>query len=306
MFHFMWKNKNQNSVLGIIDRFEFPDNRSFLNLLSKYQQKKMPREIKNFERQLKNYPNIFKKDNRPSKALAGLKLFSWFLYPQGAKFKLETALEGLVLIFLLDEIADNNHYPLLYRKNFLKEFAEFIKNISLKSKITAKDLRQKEMQEIWLNHFNKIYCRPSLKQEKWIKASQDFVQGMKNELNNKKYKTLENYLKNAIPSSGALFYWQSIITEAGQARLNNARYDKLPWQVGKILRLTNDFAQIKEDKKKITALNFYGKKELKDVIKKELIKFQRMLKKSAVNKKIRFALWRSAIFLYYFYQKRNF
>ncbi len=63
-----------------------------------------------------------------------------------------------------------------------------------------------------------------------------------------------------------------------------------------------------KDKNKITAMAFCrGKNELKNLIESELKKFQALLKKStAINKKIRIAVWRSAVFLYYFYQAKNF
>jgi len=304
----MPKNNNKKLYSNKVNRFKFRDDRYFLDFLSKYPANNMPKEIKKYEKQLKKYPHIYKNGGRPAKALAGLKFFSWFLRPPKAGFKLETALEGLVLIFLLDEMADNNKLSASYRKKFLYEFDVFIKNISLEAKIGAKDVRQKEMQEIWLNFFQKIYRRPGLKPEKWIKATRGFIQGMANELENKKYRSMNEYLNNAVPSSGAVFYWQSIIAESGRARQNNARYDKLCGQIAKILRLTNDSARIKEDKNKITALNFCrGKNELKIVIEKELEKFRSLLKISgSINKQIRVAMWRSAIFLYYFYQKGNF
>lgn len=302
-------NKKTNTIHDIISKFKIPDDRFLIkNPLSQYNnQKNTLSKIKISEKQIKEFSNIFKKNSRLDKALSNLKYFALFIYFPGAPFSLEIAYEGLALIFLLDEVADSNKYSLSYRKKFIKEFFIFIKNISTDTKIITKDKRQKEMQIVWLNHYRKIYYRTNLKQNKWIKITMNFVQGMSNEINNKKYKTLSAYLKNSIPSSGALFYWQSIITEAGFTRQNNAQYDRLITQIGKFLRLINDFSQIKEDKNKITAINFYcNKNELKNAFNKELNKLQKMLKKSSVNKKIRFALWRSAVFLYYFYQKNNF
>ena len=295
-------------TLNAIDQFKFPDNHFFLkNALLQYKQKGDLDGIKDIEKQFKKYSHISKKGGRPLKALSKLKYFAWFLYPQNAPFKLETVFEGLVLIFLLDEMADNNRYSFSYRKKFLREFAKFIKDISLEIKINAKDIRQKEMQEVWLSYFKKIYYRQGSKKNKWIKASYSFVWAMLNELENKKYGSLKTYLGNATLSSGALFFWQSIITEANCEKQNNAEYDKLTKQIAMILRLTNDFAQAIEDKNKITALNFCrNKNELKNIIEKELKKFQKMIKKSPLNKKIRVAMWRSAIFLYCFYQKDNF
>lgn len=287
------------------NQFIFPDNQSFLKMCSKYKTTTVA-EIEYFKKDLINYPNIFPEKSRPALALNGLRVFSMFLRPANATFRLKTALEGLLLIFLIDDIADNPKYPLSYRKKFLKNFSKFIKNIGSKKKAIIKDIRQEEMQKIWLNHFNRIYCKPGLKGHKWIRATQDFIRAMMSEYKKNSYKTLEKYLNVGIISSGAIFFWQSIITDAGYAKQNNSQYDKLIWQIAKILRLTNDFAQTKEDKKKITALNFLSKKELKKNIEKEIAVFQKMLQKSYINMSIRQALWRSAIFLYYFYQKNNF
>ncbi len=302
-------NKKTATIPDIIGEFKLPNNQFFLkNAFLQYNSHKdIPDKIKNSERQIKKYSHIFEENSRMDKALSNLKYFALFIYFPDAPFSLETAYEGLSLIFLLDEVADGNKYPLSYRKKFLEEFFNFIKNISTDIEIITKDKRQKEMQKVWLNHFRRIYCRTGLKQNKWIKATMNFIQGMINELSNKKYKTLDAYLKNAIPSSGALFYWQSIITDAGYTKQNNAQYDKLTKQLGKFLRLINDYTQIREDKNKITALNFCrDKNELKNMFTEELIKFQKMLKESPVGKQIRLAMWRSTVFLYYFYQKNNF
>lgn len=306
----MKKNGKKNDAKHyIIDEFELPKDPSFLkNSIPQFNKNKdILSRINESEKKIRKYSHIFEKNDRLDKALLSLKYFSFFIYFPNAPFSIETTYEGLVLIFLLDAVADDNKYSIAYRKKFLNDFLYFIKNISSDKKITSKDKRQNEMQKIWLDHFKKIYYKVNFKQEKWIEATMDFTIGMINELDNKKYKTLSAYLKNAIPSSGALFYWQSLITEAGFVKQNNPQYDKLIYQIGKFLRLVNDYSQTKEDKIKITAINFYqNEDELKNAFEVELKKLQKMLKKSSINKKIRLALWRSAVFLYYFYQKNNF
>ena len=294
------------------NQFEFPNNQFLLkeSFLQYKKDKKRLNEFKKVENYFKKYTHIFAKNDRPAKALPNLKYCTWFFYPPNATFKIAIALEGLILIFLLDEIADNNKYSLSYRKRFLENFIGFLENISFNSNIQigTTDLKQKEMREVWFNYFKKIYYRKDSEKNKWIESVKNFIQAMLNELENKKYNTLKKYLGNSIFSSGALFYWQSIITNANFEKQNGFQYNKLTKKVATILRLTNDFAWTNEDKNKITALNFCNNKnELENIIKKELKEFQKMLEESiTINKEIRIAMWRSAIFLYYFYKNDNF
>lgn len=307
----MQKNNNKiNSIIKIIDRFELPNRQIFKKTaFREFNKSSIALKKLNYsEKQIEEYSNIYEKNGRIAKALLNLKYFSAFIHLSRTPFCITTTFEALALIFLLDEIADNDSLPFAYRKKFLENFYFFIKNISVDTIITAKDIKQKEMQKIWLNYFKKIYYKKDTKKQKWIKATNKFIKGMLNELKNKKYKTLDGYLKNAIPSSGAFFYWQSVIEDAGYSKQNNARYNYLSKLIGKFLRLTNDFTQIKEDKNKITALKFCRNKiDLKNIFEKELIIIQKSLKKDKfINKKIRLTMWRSVIFLYYFYQEKNF
>jgi len=257
------------------------------------------------------YPEITKPGRRTGRTLRDICVFVWSCARDDDRRLIPTLFRASVLLSAQDDYYDNPRIAAAEKESFCTATNHALRTNSFQPAF-ERSLQLVELTSLWRDIAETIPRSPPEVRSYWIEKACQLNDAMATENRAVRRSTItyEGYMNTAIRSIGMVYVWATYLAHKHVAVTTLRGMDPVLLQGARIVRLSNDMASCRQQRKTKNAVTLVGGSSPAFRILRLIVQESRAFRQSVealdVGPDVRGVLLRSMVFLREFYQRYDF
>lgn len=283
----------------------------FASLFDRFEDEYGEASVRLAEQIRESYPEITKPGRRTGRTLRNVCFFVWCWAGDDDRELIPTLFRASVLLSAQDDYYDNPRISAAQKESFCRATNHALRTNSFQPPF-ERSLQLGELTSLWADIAETIPRGAPQVRSYWIEKACQLNDAMaaENRAVRRATITYEGYMSTAIHSIGAVFIWATYLAHKHVAVTTLRKMDPVLLQGARIVRLSNDLASYRQQRKRKGAVTLVGgsnpEARISRLVVQESSAFRQCVEALDVGPNVRGVLLRSMDFSREFYQRSDF